>query len=78
MQPSITVIHFKTYHVELYTSCELVSINYGCSFFFQEAEVTESGLMKTVRFAPSPVMSTYLLAWVIGEFDYLEGEWIIS
>lgn len=25
---------------------------------------------KRVEFAPTPVMSTYLLAWIIGEFDY--------
>ena len=78
MQPTITVIHFKTYNAGIYISYKLVSINVEFSLFLQEAEVTESGLMKTVRFAPSPVMSTYLLAWVIGEFDYLEGEWVRS
>jgi puromycin-sensitive aminopeptidase len=26
-----------------------------------------------VQFADTPVMSSYLLAWVVGEFDYLEG-----
>ena len=29
---------------------------------------------KTVRFAPTPKMSTYLLAFITGEFDYLEGK----
>ncbi len=28
---------------------------------------------KIVSFAPSPIMSTYLLAFIIGEFEYLEG-----
>eukprot|EP00817_Percolomonadidae_sp_ATCC50343_P002352 CAMPEP_0117423504 /NCGR_PEP_ID=MMETSP0758-20121206/4115_1 /TAXON_ID=63605 /ORGANISM="Percolomonas cosmopolitus, Strain AE-1 (ATCC 50343)" /LENGTH=878 /DNA_ID=CAMNT_0005206733 /DNA_START=5 /DNA_END=2641 /DNA_ORIENTATION=+ len=28
---------------------------------------------KTVEYAQTPRMSTYLLAWVIGEFDFLEG-----
>ncbi len=28
---------------------------------------------KVVSFAPSPVMSTYLLAFIIGEFEYVEG-----
>ena len=29
---------------------------------------------KTVRFAETPVMSTYLLAFIVGEFDYVETE----
>ncbi len=28
---------------------------------------------KIVSFAPSPIMSTYLLAFIIGEFEYVEG-----
>ena len=27
-----------------------------------------------VRFAPSPIMSTYLLAFAVGEFDWIEGK----
>jgi puromycin-sensitive aminopeptidase len=26
-----------------------------------------------IRFAPTPIMSTYLLAFIIGEFEYIEG-----
>ncbi|KAK9474599.1 peptidase family M1-domain-containing protein [Dipodascopsis tothii] len=30
--------------------------------------------LKTVTFATTPVMSTYLLAWACGDFEYVEGE----
>jgi puromycin-sensitive aminopeptidase len=33
----------------------------------------QSGGFKIVSFAPSPKMSTYLLAFIIGEFEYIEG-----
>ncbi|MBI2600294.1 M1 family metallopeptidase, partial [Candidatus Daviesbacteria bacterium] len=33
----------------------------------------ESGY-KTVEFAPTPKMSTYLLAFIVGEFEYIEGK----
>lgn len=33
----------------------------------------ESGF-KIVSFAPSPIMSTYLLAFIIGEFEFIEGK----
>lgn len=36
-------------------------------------ETGDDGL-RTVRFAETPVMSTYLLAFVVGEFDYVETE----
>lgn len=36
--------------------------------------VNEHAKTKTVKFAPSPIMSTYLLAMVIGELDYVEDK----
>ena len=30
--------------------------------------------LRVLNFARSPIMSTYLLAFVVGEFDYVEGE----
>lgn len=35
-------------------------------------EARDGGLV-AVRFAPSPIMSTYLVAWVIGELDFVEA-----
>lgn len=32
----------------------------------------EEGELKRVTFAQSPIMSTYLLAFIVGEFDYVE------
>jgi len=37
------------------------------------SEKRENGL-KTVHFQVTPKMSTYLVAWVIGEFDFVEGK----
>ena len=39
----------------------------------REIETGADGL-KTVRFADTPVMSTYLLAFIVGEFDHVETE----
>lgn len=33
----------------------------------------ENGEEKLVTFQTTPIMSTYLLAWAIGEFEYIEG-----
>uniref|UniRef100_A0A914XGU4 Aminopeptidase n=1 Tax=Plectus sambesii TaxID=2011161 RepID=A0A914XGU4_9BILA len=35
------------------------------------SETHENGL-KVVKFATTPVMSTYIVAWVVGEFEYVE------
>lgn len=36
------------------------------------SQTTENGIT-TVKFERTPIMSTYLLAWAIGEFEYVEG-----
>ena len=36
-------------------------------------EDVEGGL-KRVTFARTPIMSTYLLAFIVGEFDFVEGK----
>lgn len=36
-------------------------------------EEVASGELKTVTFETTPVMSTYLLAWAIGDFEYIEA-----
>lgn len=33
------------------------------------------GGKKFIRFAPTPIMSTYLLAFVVGEFDFVQVRW---
>ena len=38
------------------------------------AEDTEDSSCDVVRFGTSPVMSTYLVAIVVGEFDYIEDK----
>lgn len=38
-----------------------------------EAERTEHDGLTTIRFNPSPIMSTYLVAWVIGELEAVEA-----
>lgn len=36
--------------------------------------VDVEGGLKRVTFARTPVMSTYLLAFIVGEFDYVEAK----
>lgn len=36
-------------------------------------KMSEDGTKKTIEFGDSPNMSSYLLAYVVGEFEYLEG-----
>ena len=38
-----------------------------------EEEVEGDPSLKAVSYESSPIMSTYLLAFVVGEYDYVEG-----
>ncbi len=40
----------------------------------ESSTLIEQGKKKKVRFLPSPKMSSYLLAFAVGEFDYIEGK----
>ena len=48
------------------------------SYFLQnvtdEAPFDEDENLRVLTFARTPIMSTYLVAFVVGEFDYVEGE----
>ena len=35
---------------------------------------SSDGKLKVMTFGKTPIMSTYLLAFVVGEFDYVEGK----
>ncbi|PAV59165.1 hypothetical protein WR25_24593 [Diploscapter pachys] len=39
-----------------------------------EEKTIEGGKYKEVKFAPSPLMSSYLVAFAIGEFEYIENK----
>ena len=40
----------------------------------EEKDVPEDASLKCVKYTRSPIMSTYLLAFVVGEFDFVEGK----
>ncbi|ETO21957.1 hypothetical protein RFI_15246 [Reticulomyxa filosa] len=58
-----------TFIVELTVPTDLV-----CLSNMPEKSVKLMGSMKTVLFERSPLMSTYLVAWFIGEFEYAESK----
>lgn len=40
----------------------------------EEKDYIDDTSLKEVKFARSPIMSTYLVAFVVGEFDFVEGK----
>ena len=40
----------------------------------EETSHPNDGSLKVVKFAKSPSMSTYLVAFVVGEFDFVDGK----
>lgn len=40
----------------------------------EEKDAPEDASLKCVKYTRSPIMSTYLLAFVVGEFDFVEGK----
>ena len=40
----------------------------------EEKDAAEDASLKCVKYTRSPIMSTYLLAFVVGEFDFVEGK----
>jgi len=62
--------HKAVFEVQLTIPKDLVAL----SNMDPVSEKEEDDNKKTVVFAPSPVMSTYLLAVVVGEFEYIEGK----
>jgi len=44
-----------------------------CNMPEKEVTKSERSGFKVVHFEPTPIMSTYLLAWAIGDFEYVEA-----
>lgn len=40
----------------------------------EEKDHIDDASLKVVKFAQSPNMSTYLVAFIVGEFDFVEGK----
>lgn len=49
-----------------------ITITFTLQNVIEEKAHDEDADLKIVKFARTPIMSTYLLAFVVGEFDYVE------
>ena len=58
-----------TFSVDLIVSQEWTTL--GNMPIFEEKSIGSN--LKTVKFEKTPIMSTYLLAWACGEFEYIES-----
>lgn len=60
------------------TSCSVVLYVYllysTLQNVIEETAHQEDSELKVVKFAQTPIMSTYLLAFVVGEFDHVEAQ----
>ncbi|KAI9223610.1 aminopeptidase 2 [Blastocladiella britannica] len=62
--------HKATFTVTLVVPTHLTAL---CNTPAEAEVLSEDGKTRTVTFEPSPIMSTYLLAWAIGEFEWIEA-----
>ena len=57
-----------------YTICFCTLILFSFQNVIEEKDHTKDTSLKVVKYARTPVMSTYLVAFVVGEFDFVEGK----
>ncbi len=60
-------------HKAIFDVSLIISKNHTAISNTLPIEIKEHENFKVVSFAPTPKMSTYLLAFIIGEFEYVEG-----
>ena len=58
----------------MYTKCSIHFVRLTLQDIVEEKDVAEDASLKTVKYARTPIMSTYLVAFVVGEFDFVEGK----